>query len=139
MIIGLDLDGIITKAGLWNPSFRLPWWLFILLVPLVFLLKPNKKIVEELKSFKMEGWIIVIISARPKQVKCLTEKYLRFHKVPFSKVVCVGFGKGTRERKLRAIKREKVVFFVDDNDRIISFLRERGVRAINKLKGVTYV
>jgi len=139
VVIGVDVDGVITPARLWNPSLRLPlpWWFFIILIPLVFISKPKKKIVEELRNAQKEGWAIIVISARPKQVEGLTKIYLRFYKIPFAKVTCVGFGKGTGKRKFEAAKRENVVIFVDDSGNIVSFFLENGVRATNTLKGAT--
>jgi uncharacterized HAD superfamily protein len=134
VVIGVDLDGVITPLGLWNPSIRLHWSFFLILVPLVFFLKPSKTTVEELRNIQKEGLTIIIVSARPRQVKSLTEMYLRFHKVPFEKVVCIGPGKGTKERKLETAKNENVVIFVDDNGRIVSFFLENGVKATNDLK-----
>ena len=120
MVIGVDADGIVMPVGLWNPSWRFPWWFFLLLIPFVFISKPRKKTVEELRNIQKEGGVIIIVSARPKQVKWLTETHFRVHKVPFKKVICVGPGKGTKERKLEAARNENVVIFVDDNGRIVS-------------------
>jgi len=134
LIIGVDADGIITPAGLWNPSIRLHWLLFLPLVPFVFSLKPDKKIVEELRNIKKEGGVIVIISARPRQVRWLTEKHFLLHGVPFKKVICVDPGKGTKERKLEAAKKENVAILVDNDNDVVLYFLKKGMKATNSLK-----
>jgi len=133
--IGIDLDGVITSIGLLNPSVKLPRWLYIFIVPIVLLIVSNQK--EELRKIAANHTII-IISARPHWCKNLTEKWLRYHQIPFDKLYCVGFGKGTKQRKLRVIERENIDVFVDDNRRIIKFLNRNGnsVKAVSKLKSL---
>ena len=133
MIIGVDLDGIISKRGLYNPSLRLPWWLFILLIPLISFVAPNKKTLEELRRLKSNGDKIIIISARPVQVTNLTRNWLNFHQVPFSKLFCVGFGKGTKQRKLDVIRKEGVQLFIDNDEKLLSFLNSNSIMAIRQL------
>ncbi|MDP1538494.1 MAG: hypothetical protein Q8M00_00480 [bacterium] len=129
MIVGIDLDGTISKAGFYNPSLRLPWWLFVVLVPLVLLIVPDKKAVGKLKEMKIRGHRIIIISARPPWATAITIKWLKFHKVPLDEVFCIGFGKGTRNRKLEVIKREKIECFFDDNKKLVDFLNRNSVMA----------
>ena len=45
-VIGVDLDGIITKVGFYNPSIVLPWPLFFLLVPIILFSKPDAQVVK---------------------------------------------------------------------------------------------
>lgn len=133
--IGIDLDGVITPIGLINPSVKLPRWLYIFIVPIVLLMVTNKK--EELKEITANHQII-IISARPAWCKNLTEKWLKYHQVPFDKLYCVGFGKGTKQRKLRVIEKEKIEVFVDDNSRTREFLNLNGnsVKAVSQLQSL---
>jgi len=79
------------------------------------------------------GHEIIIISARSNYVFNLTKKWLEKNNVPFEKLICVGIGKGTKERKLEAIQKEKVVLFFDDNKSIVSYLRKNSVKANNCL------
>lgn len=134
MIVGVDLDGIITKQGLYNPRLRLPWWLFLLLIPLISFVAPNKKTLEMLRGLKSNGDKIVIISARPEQVVGLTKRWLELHQVPFSKLFCVGFGKGTKLRKLEVIRKEGVELFIDDDEETLSFLNQNSVKAVKQLE-----
>lgn len=131
MRIGIDLDGTITRAGFYNPSIRLPWWLFCLLVPVVLLLKPDKIMVEKLQILKNRGCEIMIVTARPIQLAQLTKQWLIFYCIPFDKLFCVGFGKGTKERKLRIINDEKIGMFIDDSGSCIEFLKKHSVKAVN--------
>ena len=133
MIIGIDVDGIITRYAFCNPSIRLPWWLFYLLVSAVSLLKPNKATVVKMQDLKSKGYKIVIVTARPIQLAQLTERWLRLHHIPFDNIFCVGFGKGTKERKLRVIENEKIEIFVDNNNRLIEFLRSRSIIVANNI------
>ena len=87
MKIGVDLDGTITRLGLYNPSLRLPQWLFFLLIPLVILISPDKKRIEKLRELKNKGDKLVIVSARPAWAAGLTEAWLKFHKVPFENLI----------------------------------------------------
>ena len=90
---------------------------------------------EELKKIAANHQII-IVSARPAWCKNLTEKWLRYHQVPFDKLYCVGFGKGTKQRKLRVIEKENIELFVDDNSRVISFLKGNSVNATSEFKSL---
>jgi len=129
LLIGIDLDGTISRARLYNPSLRLPWCLFIFLIPLILLTKPNKEAVRKIREMKDRGHEIIIISARPPWVKNLTIGWLRVHHVPFDKIFCVGFGTGTKDRKLEVIKKEGIQYFFDDNKRIVDFLNHNSVEA----------
>ena len=133
MIIGFDCDGFISKKRLFNPSLPLPQCMCILLAPIFLLVKPNLSVISILKSIKLMGHEIIIISARSNYVFNLTKKWLERNNVPFKKLICVGIGRGTKERKLEAIQREKVVFFFDDNERVVAYLRKNSVRASTHL------
>ena len=130
-IVGVDLDGTISKAGLYNPSLRLPCWLFIFLVPIIILIKPNEKMVQKLQEFAEAGYKIVIISARPAWAHKITEVWLSMHKIPFTKIFCVDFGKGTKQRKLNIIEKEGIDQFFDDNERLVNFLTQHSIKATN--------
>jgi len=53
--------------------------------------------------------------------------------VPFDRLLCVGFGKGTKERKLQAIKDERIAMFIDDNKRYRDFLGNNAVNVVGKV------
>jgi len=133
MKIGIDLDGVITSIGFINPSLKLPRWLYIFLVPIILLMIPDKK--EELERVAANHEII-IISARPKWSQNLTESWLRYHKISFKKLYCVGFGKGTKQRKLNVIEKEGIEFFVDNDSRVTKFLNGNSVKAISELESL---
>jgi len=129
MIIGVDLDGTISRLGFYNPNIRLPWWLFVALIPLILLIGPKKKAVDKLKEMKILGHRIIVVSARPPWATKLTTKWLIFHRVSFDKIFCIGFGKGTVDRKLGVIKKEGINFFFDDSAAAINFFKKNFVVA----------
>ena len=129
MAIGVDLDGTLSQVSLYNPSLRLPWWFFLLLIPLV-LSGATRKTVKALREFEKNGVEIVIISARPRQLAGLTKMWLRIHRVPHSQLFCVGFGKGTKQRKLAIIQQEDITMFIDDDGRTLRFLEENSVEVL---------
>jgi hypothetical protein len=131
MKIGIDLDGVITPLGLINPSLKLPRWLYVFIIPIILLMVPDKK--EELKKIA-KNHEIIIISARPEWSQNLTESWLRYHKISFKKLYCLGFGKGTKERKLKLIKKEKIQIFVDDDRKIIDFLNGNSINAFSEFE-----
>lgn len=124
-----DLDGVLTPIGRYNPDIKLPWWVFLGLI----FVKPNKKIVSFLKNLDERN--IIIVSARPRQLKRLTELWLRFHKIPCHSLFCVGLGKDAKKRKLRVIERVikqmkmKVEEVIDDNQPTVEYLKEHGINA----------
>jgi len=126
-----DLDGVLTRNGRYNPNKKLPWGLFLGLI----FAKPNKKIVSFLKNLDERD--IIIVSARPVQLKRLTELWLRFHKIPCHKLFCVGLGRGAEERKLRVIERVikqmkmkiEEVEVIDDDLKTVELLRNYGFNA----------
>jgi len=123
MRIGFDLDGVLTRSRRYNPDIKIPWWLFLGLI----FVKPNKKIVSFLKNLDERD--IIIVSARPGRLKSLTRLWLRFYKIPFHNLFCVGLGKDARERKLKVIKQMKVKKFFDDDPKTVNFLRKFGINA----------
>jgi hypothetical protein len=131
---GFDSDGTIIPSFLPNPSVRLPWWLFILFLPAVFFVHPKIKTIRFIRKLKKEGKEIFIVSARPKQILWLTERYFRFHNVPYDKIYCLGFGKGTKKRKLSAIRSLGIQTYYDNDPAIISFLIKNSVDAKDVLK-----
>ncbi|MDP2864382.1 MAG: hypothetical protein Q8N73_01850 [bacterium] len=124
-----DLDGVLTQIGRYNPDIKLPWWVFLGLI----FVKPNKKIVSFLKNLDERN--IIIVSARPWQLKRLTELWLRFHKIPCHNLFCVGLGKDAKKRKLRVIERVikqmkmKVEEVIDDNQPTVEYLKKHGINA----------
>lgn len=130
MKIGVDLDGVISRRSFPNPSLKLPWWLFIPLVPFTFLISPNTETSKELRRMQREGHEILIISARPKQISKITKRWLKRRKIPYNKLFCVGFGKGTKQRKLDVIQKENIEMYIDHDNKTIEFLRQHSINAI---------
>ncbi len=116
MIIGLDIDGTITKFSRLKARFwwckKIPWYFYLGL----FLVPPKKETVEIVKKRKQKGDTIIFISARPEKMRRATELYLRKHKIPYDKIFLVGLGKGAEDRKKEIIKREGVEIYIDHND-----------------------
>ena len=127
MVVGYDLDGVLTIFGLYNIGTKLPWWcgLWLLLVP------PNKGMVKELKERYADGQRITIITARHKQLEGLTRWWLKVHKIPFSRLACLGPGKNVPEKKLAAIKQFSVEVFTDDDINTVIFLRNAGIKTFH--------
>ncbi|MFH1671290.1 MAG: hypothetical protein ABH889_00730 [Candidatus Portnoybacteria bacterium] len=99
-------------------------------------MKPDKMVVEKLQTLKNRDCEVIIVTARPIQLAWLTKFWLMFHCIPFDKLFCVGFGKGTKERKLKVIKKEKIEMFIDDNEKLTGFLRNNLVDAVNNIECV---
>ena len=129
MIVGIDLDGTVSRIGFWNPSLKLPWWLFVFLLPAVILMKPDKKAVRKIREMKSLGHKTIIVSARPPWVRAITVWWLKSNLIPFDEVFCVGFGKGTGSRKLAVVRKERIQYFFDDNKRMVEFLNHNSVKA----------
>ncbi len=125
MIIGVDLDGVLTNVGLYNTETKLPWWCAIWLI----FVRPNKKMAEIVRSWRKKGNEIIIVSARPKQLEAITRWYLKKHQIPFSQLFLVGKGRGVAERKFEIIQKMGIEYFVDDDPQTVNFLRGFGVNA----------
>lgn len=128
--VGVDCDGTLTALGLfWNPSIRMPWFLFIPLIPITLLVLPDKKALNSLRMCEEKGYEIFIITARPKQVEILTRTWLRLYRIPHTQLVSVGFGKGTKTRKLEVLKANGIREFYDKNPSFVEYLRDKGIDA----------
>lgn len=134
MKVGVDLDGTISKISLFNPKIKLPGWLFIVLVPIALLVRPDKEARAKLKELEGRGWEIIVISARPSWTVPLTRRWLKQHQIPFHKVFCVGFGKGTQERKLEIVSQENIGFVVDNDQELVVLLHRQDVRAARSFR-----
>ncbi len=111
MIIGIDIDGTITKFPKIKPKWwcrKLPWYFYLGL----FLVPPRKEVVDFIRIRKLNGDKIVLISARPKKMKRITEIYLKKHKIPYDKIFLVGL-KDIKKRKEKIIKIEKVEIYIE--------------------------
>ena len=131
MKIGIDLDGVITLLGFINPSVKLPQWLYVLLAPIILLMHPCQK--KELNNIETNGHTIIVVSARPRWFENLTKTWLKYHGIPFEKIHCVGFGKGTRQRKLKIIEQEKIEIFIENDEKIREFLNHNSIKTISSL------
>jgi uncharacterized HAD superfamily protein len=127
--IGIDLDGILAPIRFLNPSLKLPQWLYLPLAFLSLFFPPNfvnRKILQSLS----ENNEIIIISARPKWFESPTKLWLKWYRIPYDKIYCVGFGKGTKERKLEVIKKEGISIYIEDDKRIIQFLNRHSIKVL---------
>jgi hypothetical protein len=129
MKIGTDLDGVLLTFKFLNPSVKLPQWFYLPLAFLSLLFPPNftKRRILQLLSKNNE---IIIVSARPKWFEFPTKFWLKFYRIPFNKIYCVGFGKGTKERKLEIIKKEGINIYIEDDKRIIRFLNSHSIKVL---------
>lgn len=99
---------------------------------MMLLMIPCKK--EELKRTEKKGYQIILISARPQWCKDLTEIWLKYHCLPFSKIYCVGFGKGTKQRKLEVIQKEGIEIFIDNDRKVRKFLHQNSIKVIEEFQ-----
>jgi len=120
MVIGCDIGGVLTSVSV-RTDFKLPWWLFFGLI----FVRPNKKVVEILRKERD----IIIVSAMPQKLEGLTKKWLRFYKIPFRSLFCVGNEKGVGQRKLEIINRMGIEKFIDNDKGIVDFLLQNSVNA----------
>ena len=125
MKIGVDLDGTLTNFKSYKGRVNLPWWTGIWL----FLLKPNKKMVEILKKWEGQGHEIIIISGRPQRLEDSTKRWLKKYQIPFKRVILVELGDGIEKRKLRVIRQLGIEMFVDDDLWTVKFLVQNGIKA----------
>ncbi|MEK7503516.1 MAG: hypothetical protein AAB577_00860 [Patescibacteria group bacterium] len=135
-VVGIDLDGTITPYTFFNPDIPLPWWLFYLLAPLDFVSRPRKSVVEKMRLMVAQGYQFKVFTRRPQQFSRFTERRLTAHHVPFVRVFCVGIGRGANERKLKAIKEEKVDVFVDSSKAHCEFMKRNLINAVTSLEEI---
>jgi hypothetical protein len=130
MKIGTDLDGVLLTFKFLNPSIKLPQWLYLPLAIFALLCPPNF-VIKRILQFAAKNNEIIIISARPKWFAPLTISWLKFHRIPFNKLYCIGFGKGTKERKLEIIRKEGIDIYFEDDKRIVQFLKEHAIKVLS--------
>lgn len=83
-----------------------------------------------------QDYQFVIVTCRPNQFFRLTKQQIMRHHVPFYKLFCVGGGGGTNERKLRVIRDEKIEVFVDNNKKIVEFMKRNLIKAVTTLNDI---
>lgn len=130
MKIGTDLDGVLLTFKFLNPSVKLPQWLYLPLAIFALLCPPNF-VIKRILQFAAKNNEIIIISARPKWFASLTISWLKFHRIPFNKLYCVGFGKGTKERKLEIIRKEGIDIYFEDDKRIVQFFKKHAIKVLS--------
>ncbi|MFH1780916.1 MAG: hypothetical protein ABH841_02845 [Candidatus Nealsonbacteria bacterium] len=136
--IGIDLDGTMTAIDLKNQNIRLPLWLCVILAPFTLFIPPRKAVIKKIQLMHEQGYRFVIITRRYDHFFCVwfTRLWLMLNHVPFIGLFCVGFEKGSKERKLKIIRDEKVNAFVDSNQSIIDFMEKNSVHAVASLDEV---
>jgi len=130
MKIGTDLDGVLLTFKFLNPSVKLPQWLYLPLAIFALLCPPNF-VIKRILQFAAKNNEIIVISARPKWFAPLTASWLKFHRIPFNKLYCVGFGKGTKERKLEIIRKEGIDIYFEDDKRIVQFFKKHAIKVLS--------
>ena len=125
MNTAIDLDGVITNKNWYKGRLWLPWW-FILcgLVVLERFILSRRGIVDFRRDRRKQGDRIIIISARPKNspIRLITKRWLARYNVPYNKLILVGVGRRLDAFKSAAIKKEKVVFYLDDDRKTVNYL-----------------
>jgi len=125
LIIGVDLDGVLTTVGLYNTDTKLPWWcgLWLIFVP------SNKKMACWLRMLYGKGNQIYIISARPRELEFITKVWLKIHRMPFNQIFFLGTGPMVSVSKLEVLKQVEADIYLDDNLKTVDFLNKNGVKA----------
>lgn len=119
MIVGIDLDGVLTNIPL-RTKLKLPWWLglWLAFVPV------NQKMLSILKKWRKNNCRIIIISGRPEGLLKITQQWLEKNQVPYDKIF-LNNGKQKEEQKLEIIKREGVSVFFEDDPLVFNFLTRK--------------
>ncbi|MGM0439340.1 MAG: hypothetical protein ACQEP3_02830 [Patescibacteria group bacterium] len=125
--IAVDLDGYLTSFGP-TGRFQFPKFLYFLFL-LVFKPKPNKDNLRRVKKLKKFGFKIVILTARPKITKKITEKWLDSYELEVEEIILVGPGK-VKEKKLNTLRNRGVDYYFGDSLETVSYLDERGIYAL---------
>jgi uncharacterized HAD superfamily protein len=137
MIIGIDIDGVLTKKD-W--STKLPdIFSYLTYVAQIFVPKLIKRYILEadvqkgLSEFRQacQDHEIVVITARPKFVEKETREWLTEHLgLPIKGLHCVGLTRGIARRKFEAAQKEQVELFIDNRVRTVKYFNENGIEAI---------
>lgn len=120
MRIGFDLDGVIACD---QPCLKLPS--FLAPITLLFFKKEIAGAKEALRKFIEHGDEVIIVTARPKKYARVTRWWLWLHQIPCAKL-CVVW---PWQKKLEILKNEQVERYFDDKQKIVDFLRSRGIDA----------
>lgn len=137
MIIGLDIDGVITKKD-WSTQlpdvFSYATYIAQIVVPRIirsYIL--NADVQQGLEEFSRAcvGHEIVIITARPKFVEEETRQWLAQNlTIPIKSLHCVGLTPGIAKRKYDIAQQENVELFIDNRSRTVEFFLQHEIRAI---------
>ncbi len=134
-IIGIDLDGVIFDfpfLGFFK-RINLDYFIYRVLRKVVILkkafyrlIKADARIIEILERLAEGGWNkIVIISGHSEECLEEVEGCLRQGKVPFDKLCLCPKGEKLFQFKLKKIIEERCDFYIEDQKRVVRFLRER--------------
>lgn len=94
----------------------------------------NNWCVELMYALEQQNYNIYIVSGRRKDTEIKTLAWLRKHKVPYNKLVLVRENKDyTSDQKLKRnwlntkIDKERILFVVDDRQRVVDMWRKEGL------------
>jgi uncharacterized HAD superfamily protein len=137
MIIGIDIDGVLTKKD-WSTKlpdmFSYGTYIAQIIAPRIikrYILEADvQKGLEEFRKACADHEIVVI-TARPRFVEKETRKWLTEHLgLPIKSLHCVGLTRGIARRKFQAAQEEQVELFIDNRVRTVKYFNENGIEAI---------
>ena len=101
----------------------------------------NRGVLQEVERVRREGAEIFVLTSRPETHRSMTNRWLRFHRVPVNKLIMRGNGdkRGSDVYKrdvVRKLKRQgyTVVKAWDDEPDVVSMYRDEGVD-VTKIPG----
>jgi FMN phosphatase YigB (HAD superfamily) len=97
---------------------------------------PNAWCVELMKAMRNHGYLVYIVSARPKRLKNVTTIWLSDHEIPYDKLILLRENDDhTKDQELkrdwvRGYGAHKILFVVDDRQCVVDTWRAEGVTCL---------
>jgi uncharacterized HAD superfamily protein len=94
---------------------------------------PNAWCVALMGAMKSQGYLVYIVSARPKRLNSVTTCWLSDHEVPYDKLILLRDNDDhTKDQELkrdwvRGYGAHKILFWVDDRERVVTAIRGEGI------------
>ncbi len=135
MVICFDCDGTITKNGGWGLSeVNVPWWI-LKIVFSIYNPKINEEVLELMAYYKKRKKKVLVITCRPKELSLLTWKYLEketkknleIKEVPVDKIIFLGPGPNSSQKKIATALKENVEIFYDNSEKTIERAKKSGI------------
>lgn len=133
MIIGVDIDGVISVAPLglkglnWIPRIFKNFWNRFADSPMgrfvyLYLRTTNKEARDSLLKLKHQGHTIVIISYMFERHRAIVERWLRKQGIPFDELILASKNEKSFDFKKRAVTDQRCERFFDDELELVELL-----------------